>query len=287
MPSNSFELQRRACASDVQTVRSKVPPAFFLSRMGITQGTEMAFIWRIAWISLFFFPALLHAQEVKYLDLSSTQQRTELRHPPSPPSECNGGGCIGGGMGGGSVADGAPDQRDPHALGVYLLQVIPTEIRPDEPFDPEFKILNTGRVPIELPIHPHLSDLQPADESVAFSYFSFALVVQGESEPESQGSYVPALGFVELYGSHEHDGTMIELRPGEWIRVRATLKLHTWPAEAVCARLRGGFWLRKNTYRPQPGGAFTDAQNLYPNTAPTPSIPVHFLRASAAAHPKK
>lgn len=48
------------------------------------------------------------------------------------------------------MADGAPDQRDPHALGVYLPHVTPTEIRPAEPLAAEFKVLNpdeklTGR----------------------------------------------------------------------------------------------------------------------------------------------
>src|SRR5271170_7361304 len=190
---------------------------------------------------LFTLPCLLRAQEIKYIDLTAVRQRTELRHPAAPQSDCKEGtGCIGGGYGGGSVGDGAPDQRDPHALGIYLLRVTPIEIRPSEPFEAEFKVLNTGKVPIVVPVYPHLSDLQPNDESVTFSYFSLALVVEGESDPEGQGSNVPALGYIELYGSPEHEGTMMELRPGEWVRVRANMKLHTWPAEPIFGRLRGG-----------------------------------------------
>jgi hypothetical protein len=183
------------------------------------------------------------------------------------------GGSVGGSLG--SLGHGAPDQRDPRALGVYLLRVTPTDINPLEPFEAEFKVLNTGRAPIEVPVYPHLSDLQPSNESVAFTYFSLALVVQGESEPEGTGSNVSALGYVELYGSHEHEGSVMELRPGEWIRVRANMKQHTWPPEPVFARLRGQFWLRRNVYRPQPGGAFTETRNLYPNVTSTPSIAVH------------
>jgi hypothetical protein len=222
---------------------------------------------------LLAWPATSLAQEIKFIDIISVQQRTELRHPPAPPPDCKGGNCVGGVIGGGSIGDGAPDQRDPRALGVYLLQVTPTEIRAAEPFEAEFRVVNTGRVSIEVPVYPHLSDLQPSDESVAFSYFSLALVVTGESEQSS----VPALGYIMLYGSHEHEGSMMELKPGEWIRVRTTMKLHTWPGEPIFARLRGGFWLRKNTYRPVPGSAFTDTQNLYPNTTPTPPVAVHFL----------
>lgn len=221
--------------------------------------------FRLAQILVLVCPLLTRAQEVKYIELNFAQQRREFRHPPAPSAECKDGKCIGGGIGGASVGDGAPDKRDPHALGVYLLRVTPTEIRGSEKFEAEFRVLNTGKVPIEVPVYSHLSDLQPSDESVPFSYFSLALVVHGESEPEGQGSNVPALGYIELYGSHEHEGTMMDLQPGEWIRVGASMKLHTWPGEPIFGRLRGGFWSRKNTFRPQAGGEFTDTQNLYPN----------------------
>src|ERR1700680_2008293 len=73
---------------------------------------------------LLAWPCLLAAQEVKYNDISHVHPRTELRHPPTPQSDCKEGThCIGSGYGGGSVGDGAPDQRDPHALGIYLLRV--------------------------------------------------------------------------------------------------------------------------------------------------------------------
>src|ERR1700747_510812 len=143
-------------------------------------------------VLLLAWPATSLAQEIKYIDITSVQQRTELRHPPARPPDCKDGNCIGGGIGGGSAGDGAPDQRYPRALGVYLLQVTPTEIRAPEPFEAEFRVVNTGRVAIEVPVYAHLSDLQPSDESVPFSYFSLALVVTGESEQPN----VPGLGYI-------------------------------------------------------------------------------------------
>jgi len=223
----------------------------------------------------------LDAQEIRYIDFSVAQQRTELRHPPGDCSE----GMLCGGSGGGSVTDGAPDQRDPRALGVYLLRVTPTEINPLEPFEGEFKILNTGQVSLELPVSPHLSDLQPSDESLDFHYLSLSLVVL--AEPEPQGPDVAALGYVTLYGSPDRDGSVMVLRPGEWIRVRANMKLHTWPSEPVFTRLRGQFWLRRNVYHPQPGGGFTETQNLYPNITFTPSIAVHLRGSVRPEKPKQ
>jgi hypothetical protein len=202
----------------------------------------MSSIRRTLLFLLFAWSGLLKAQEIRYVDLSVIQQRTELRHPPAPAANCKeGSGCIGGGSGGGSVGDCGRDLRDPHAWGVYLLGVTPTDINLAEPFEVEFKVLNTGVAPIEAPVSPHLSDLQPSDESVAFSYLSLALVVGGESQ--SHGP-VSTVGFVELYGSTDHDGSVLVLKPGEWIRVRANVKL---------------------------------TSNLCPNTTPTPSIAVHLL----------
>jgi hypothetical protein len=231
------------------------------------------------------WPCFLTAQEVRYIDFSGLRPRTELRHPPAPPPECKEGTCTGVVSGGASVGDGAPDQRDPHALGVYLLRVTPTEIYPLEPFEVEFKVLNTGKAPLELPVSPHLSDLQPSDESLDFHYLSLSLVVQGEPEPE--GPDVAALGYVTLYGSLDREGSVLVVRPGEWIRVRATMKLHTWPLKPVFARLRGQFWLRRNVYHPQPGGGSTEAHNLYPNVTLTPSIAVHLRGPEPSEKPKQ
>lgn len=225
---------------------------------------------------LLALPCLLKAQEIKYIDLTAGRQRMELRHPPAPQSDCReGAGCLGGGSGGGGVVDGAPDWRDPRALGIYLVRVTPTDINAAEPFQVEFKILNTGTAPIELPVSPHLSDLQPSDESVAFNYFSLALAVRGEGEPG--GPHVDSVGFVELFGSPEHAESLTVLRPGEWIRVSANVKLLTSPSEPVSARFRGGFWLRRNTFRPHPGGQFIEAHNLYPNETPTPFVAVRLF----------
>lgn len=241
-------------------------------------------------VALFFLllhesTGLLRSQEMRFIDLSTVRQRTELRHPPAPPSECKDGHCLGGGSGGGSVSDGAPDWRDPHALGVYLLNVSPTEINPAGPFEVEFKVLNTGRAPIELPVSPHLSDLQPADESEAFTYSSLALVVSVKAEHPAASPTPPAVAFVELYGSADRGGTTLVLSPGDWIRVRATVRLNSPDLEARGARLCGEFWLRKNVFRPQPGGMFTETHNLYPNSTPTPPIEVRIVRPLGTPRP--
>jgi hypothetical protein len=229
---------------------------------------------------LLFCPTLLGAQEVKYLDLTAITQRTELRYPPAPPPNCEEGKpCAGGGWGGVSIADGTPDIGDSHALGVQLLQVTPADINPAQPLKAEFRVLNTGLAPIELPISPHLSDLQPADESSPFTYLSLALVLQVEDESQK---WTPVLGYVELYGFSDQDGMTLVLKPGQWIRVKANVKFRSSPPQAMTAFLRGGFWLRKNTYTPHPGGSYTAIENLYPNSTRTPAIPAHLIIPSGS-----
>lgn len=212
--------------------------------------------------------ASLCAQEVQFIDLTSVQQRVELRFPPAPLVD----GVADSGFGGLTIGCGGADFRDPHALGVYLEGVSADGFDPAQPFDAEFKVLNTGRAPIELPVSPHLSDLQPYDPSEKFSYLSLALAVDVVEEPS-------LMGYVQLYGATDHEGTVMVLQPGEWIRVRAELKLE--PREAPkqsplpnTFRLRPGFWLRKNTFQPGPGGYSTQMNNLYPNETPTPSVTV-------------
>lgn len=195
---------------------------------------------------------LLQAQEIKFIDLSSVQQRTALRFPPAQPD------CV------------------------------PNQGCGEEATEVEALLTATGLVPIDLPVSPHLSDLQPADEWQTFQYLSLALEVRLSATEPVQAL---GLGYVELYGSVEHEDTMVTLKPGQWIRVKANLKLHTWPSEPVEAQLRGDFWIHKNVYKPHEGGAFTEAVNDYPNhTTLAPTVTVRFSpthSASQQAQPSK
>jgi len=224
------------------------------------------------WLALLFGGAvLLNAQEVRYVDLTAVTQRTALRHPPVPPINCKDDSpCVGAGHGGGSGTDGAPDWRDPHALGIYFLSSFPAEINAVEQFEVEFKVLNTGLAPIELPISPHLSDLQESDVS-PFTYTSLALVVRVRGE---HPACVPCLAYVELYGARNREESAVVLKPGEWIRVKAKTKFQQ--GLTGVAELSAEFWLRTNTFTPDEGGGFTQARNMYPNVTPTPTVTVHF-----------
>jgi hypothetical protein len=59
---------------------------------------------------------------------------------------------------------------------------------PKRPFEIEFKVLNTGTVPLELPVSPHLADMQPSDASAAFTYMNIALAVVPVEDRSAIGS---------------------------------------------------------------------------------------------------
>ena len=120
---------------------------------------------------------------------------------------------MAGGVGGASVADGAPASRDPLGLGVALDCATLTDITLDT-CEAGFRVLITGLLSIDLPVSPHLTDLQPSGEWNLVSYLSLSVVVRLVSNRPC-----PALGVesVELYGSLEYADTNIILEPGQWV----------------------------------------------------------------------
>jgi hypothetical protein len=231
---------------------------------------------RCTFLSLVLAASGLRAQEIKYIEFSATEQRTELRHPPCG-SAINGITCVAGGFRGASVRYRPKDPRHPQTLGVYLLRVVPTDITAYQPFEAEFKIVNTGRTSVRLPVSPNLSDLQPNDESADFSYLK--LLLETQLNPVASGQDLHGVGTVYLYGSIKHKGSTVKLRPGKWIRVRAKMKLHNWPTVSFSANLRAQFLLQSIVFRAKPGGWFDEIENLDLDRTNGPAIPVHFSPA--------
>jgi hypothetical protein len=202
----------------------------------------------------------LMAQQVKFIDLTTTAQRVELRFPPALPSQM-------GGFGGMSIADCGVDARDPRSLTVSLESVIPRSADLQRPIEAEFKVLNSGRVPLELPVSPHLADLQPKDAAESFRYKSLALSVTPTEDRSS-------IGFVELYGNRDVAGSMMVLNPGEWLRVEANVKFSAKPLPSGLLHVQGGYWLTLVTFHPHPGGQSTSREGICLKTESTSPIPL-------------
>ena len=100
----------------------------------------------------------------------------------------------------------------------------------------ELRFENVGSVPVEMPFSPHLADLQPVDASQKFGYSvaRVELSIGGARWDETDSTW----GEIALYGASQHPGTMLTMRPGEWVRIIGTGKI-TRP-EDVMPLIRNG-----------------------------------------------
>lgn len=220
-------------------------------------------------IRCFGFPLLLLgtpllAQQVRFIDLTAAPQRVELRYPPPLPAHDG----YGGGGGSASIADCGIGARDPRSLTVYLQNVIADNSDPKRPFEVEFKVKNTGKVPLQLPVSPNLSDLQPSDASAEFTYVSLALSITVTENQNSEG-------YVELYGKTDVPNTVVTLNPGEWLRVEAKPNFHETLPPSGNIDLRPGHWLRMVTVHLRPDWNSISFANICMPETPTTSVPVH------------
>lgn len=245
-----------SCSSEIQT---SLEIWVLLRVTMLDEGSHKMKLLEIFFSSLLLSSPLL-AQQVKFIDLTTAEQRVTLRYPSALPGQM-------GESGGGSIGDCGVDARQSRSLTVSLQSVTPRQFDPQRPMKAEFKILNTGRVLLELPVSPNLADLQPTDASETFSYASLALSV---TPIEDRG----AIGFVELYGRENVAGTMIMLKPGEWIQVEANVKFIVKPLHSGLLHVEGGYWLRRTTFHPAPGGYSTSAEGICLKSDPTAPIPI-------------
>ena len=125
-------MRRSLCEADTKESCSWVSRAgscVYQLRSGWRKRSRAMRIRRAAFALLICCP-VLSAQEVRYVDLTAVEQRTELRYPHA--AETSRYGSCGGGN---SWTEGeGPDIRDPHALGVYLTHRTATQINPTQPF---------------------------------------------------------------------------------------------------------------------------------------------------------
>jgi len=228
--------------------------------------------------SLLPLGATARAQEVAYLDLTNVTARTEVRHPPVPEDECTvhhiceffKGGVIGG--------DVAPD--DQRAVRTTITWMDRLEYTDGDRAELEAMVENVGQVPIDLPWTPHLADLQPADNTTAFGVATFGISVELKW-PSGESFH---LGSLVFFGSSTHPGTLLNLRPGEWVRLRASTRLSLLgykgarlPPLAASEGAIANSWLRLEQYSPQIGGLIVHEKNIYPHRFSGNPVSVHIL----------
>jgi hypothetical protein len=84
----------------------------------------------------------------------------------------------------------------------------------------EFTLTNSGTKAITLPVSPHPGDLEPSDPTAAYSVLTLGLRVSLSQKP---GVILP--GGADLYGSASDPPTLVNLAPGNSMRVIARVAL--------------------------------------------------------------
>jgi hypothetical protein len=84
----------------------------------------------------------------------------------------------------------------------------------------EFILTNSGKNELTLPVSPNAGDLEPSDPKTAYTVMRLGIGISLSKKPA-----VILPGGADLYGSAESPGTVIDLAPGDTIRVLARVAL--------------------------------------------------------------
>jgi hypothetical protein len=109
---------------------------------------------------------------------------------------------------------------DPPGSALYtsVLSLDRTEYQVGDTPKFEVTVQNNDSKPINIPISPHLADLQPQDPAQKFAYYELqiSLWIAGDNRWSTSSG-----GSASLYGAENDPKTIIALHPGEWLRVIA------------------------------------------------------------------
>jgi hypothetical protein len=130
-----------------------------------------------------------------------------------------------------------------HQARMSLEWIETDDIYPRQRMAMKVRVENIGRAPIELPIHPNLTDLQPTESAARFEYYSLKLPL--EARVADGGVLV---GWLELYATPTRPDTFLTLKTGEWIRVRGDIVVRHWYATDQVATVSTDFWLTKYVF---------------------------------------
>ena|SRR6516225_1237473 len=155
--------------------------------------------------------SICSAQEVASLDLTEVNARVDLRRPAATsdmPARYSGARSTG--------PCGSAHKTGTLHTSLVSLDRADYQVGDEARF--EVTIQNTGSEPTQIPLSPHLADLQPSDPAEKFTYFKLEIalwIAGGDRWSTSTG------GGATLYGADNRANTLLTLKPGEWVRVIA------------------------------------------------------------------
>ena len=172
--------------------------------------------------ALFLSPVGLSSisQEAGYKDLVGTELR-EVNEP------------IGGGSGG--CGGGSHEPAPTTLLDVTLQSVDKSRYAMGDDVEFMAKLANVGNEPVLLPWDPHMADFEEKAAGDDYHYVSITLLLE-----LSDGREKELIAGWGLFGSPDVAGSLLEVRPGDWVQVRAKSKLEFFSDNEFQHRLYSG-----------------------------------------------
>jgi hypothetical protein len=165
---------------------------------------------------LLFLASLSHSlvvsdQEAGFLDLTEGI----VGHRIHQPTFGSGGGISG------VTGDGPRVEHRKEPLRITLLSLDRTSYRIGEDLTYELKIENVGTEAQLFPWDPNVADVEPKNPSQPYEYQSLDISLWFRNQVDQ----VEALRAASLYATSEKEASRLELKPGQWVRIRGKVRL--------------------------------------------------------------
>lgn len=126
------------------------------------------------------------------------------------------------GVGGGSCGGAGHEPPPRIKLEITLLSLDESHCLLGDDMILDIKVLNVGKEAVMLPWYPHTADFEKRADGQDYRYASISTGLE-ISDDHGKGQ----IWAFNLYGSTEVAGSLLELKPGNWVQVRAETRLAT------------------------------------------------------------
>lgn len=184
----------------------------------------LALIWTMLLIFAGHSPAGAATQEVAVVDGRNRRPDSERQRPPKPATTqvietCKGKDCPPPMARGGACANVGHSLLTPT---IVLLDKTSYQI--GETISYTVRLENSGHVSYSIPLRTSIREIEPENSHADYSYSEGGLVF----ELRAQDAMYFTSGGLQLWGSREKPGSMIDLRPGEWVELRGETSIRDW-----------------------------------------------------------
>lgn len=215
---------------------------------------------RIFWTALV---ATLVAQSAPtpLLDLTNTSVRDRLRQPVTA-------------SGSGHLTSSEAAQRPSVPIALQLLSL--KKSGNPEKVIAEVELRNTSRLNLEIPVDPSSRDFEPVSPSISYRYLTAYVWLAAEPEAEQR---MASTG-LHLYGSRQVPTTLRVLKPGESLRIRASVPMPPMlqsrvadnRTETPAIKIRAFLAIFDEWVTPEADGLHSSTQQNFPTIASTTAV---------------